>query len=185
MTTTTRQIEAMSPNAAQSAAPTGRAAAIRGRRLAPRARRALLVVHIMSAVALLGASASVLLLGITGATADDPQLAEAAYRFASKSGLVFGIPLSFTALFSGLALALGGKWGLFRYPWVTAKLGLLVATIASGALLIGPSADRLMNDAAGGGATQLILGASLNVTALAIATILSVYRPGKQRRRER
>ncbi len=160
---------------------TGRPAAHKPRRLAPGTRRLVLVIHIMSSVALLGASASVLLLAITGSTTDDPELAEAAYRFASTSGAVFGIPLSFTALFSGLALALGGKWGLFRYPWVTAKLGLLVATIFSGALLIGPSADRLMHGAADG-STVLIAGAVLNVVALATATALSIYRPGKARR---
>lgn len=32
------------------------------------------------------------------------------------------------------------------------------------------------------GATQLIAGAALNVAALATATALSIYRPGKQRR---
>lgn len=171
----------MSPNSAASTTRTGQAAAANRRRLAPGTRRALLVIHVMSAVSLLGASASVLLLGITGAKTDDPQLAEAAYRFASTSGLVFGIPLSFTALFSGMALALGGKWGLFRYPWVTTKLGLLIATIASGALLIGPNADRLMDNTAAG-ATLLIAGAAFNVAALAVATTLSIYRPGKQRR---
>ncbi len=154
------------------------------RRLAPRTRRAVLTVHIMSSVALLGASASVLLLAITGSTTDDEQLARSAYRFASTSGLAFGIPLSFTALFSGLTLALGGRWGLLRYPWITAKLGLLVATILSGALLIGPNADRLM-DGAGDGAAVLILGAGGNVVALVAATILSVYRPGKRRRGRR
>ena len=157
-----------------------RPAAAQRRRLAPGTRRALLVVHIIAAVALLGASASVVLLGVTGARTDDPELAAAAFRFASTSGLVFGIPLSFTALFSGLALALGGKWGLLRYPWVTIKLGLLIATILSGALVIGPSADHLM-DHPTDGAALLIAGAAFNVAALVISTGLSVYKPGKQR----
>ncbi|MDP2712722.1 MAG: hypothetical protein Q8O56_16040 [Solirubrobacteraceae bacterium] len=173
----------MSSNIAASAATTGRGrTAPPRRRLAPGARRALLVVHIISSVALLGASASVLLLAVTGASTDDPELASAAYRFASTSGLVFGIPLSFTALLSGIALAVGGKWGLVRYPWVTTKLGLLVAAILSGALLIGPNADRLIHDPSGA-AAPLILGAAFNVAALAVSTALSVYRPGKRSRR--
>ena len=159
---------------------TDRAAVVKRRRLAPGTRRALLVVHIVAGVALLGASASVVLLGVTGASTDDPELAEAAYRFASTSGLVFGIPLSFTALFSGLALALGGKWGLLRYPWVAIKLGLLIATILSGALVIGPGADHLMDNPTDG-AALLIAGAVFNVAALVISTALSVYKPGRQR----
>ena len=151
------------------------------RRLAPGTRRALLVVHIVASVGLLGASGSVLLLGVTGTSSDDPELARAAFRFASTSGLVFGIPLSFTALFSGLALALGGKWGLLRYRWVTIKFGLLIATILCGALLIGPSADRLI-DSPTDSAAALIAGAAFNVAALVTATALSIYRPGRWRR---
>ena len=150
------------------------------RRLAPGTRRAVLVVHIIASVALLGASASILLLGVSGATTDDRELSEAAFRFASTSGMAFGIPLSFTALISGLVLALRGKWGLLRYRWVTIKFGLLIATILSGALVIGPSADRLIDDPSGSAAV-LVAGAVFNVAALAISTALSVYRPGKQR----
>jgi hypothetical protein len=36
--------------------------------------------------------------------------------------LVFGIPLSFGALLTGLALGLGTRWGVFTYPWVVGKL---------------------------------------------------------------
>jgi hypothetical protein len=42
-----------------------------------------------------------------------------AQRFAH---LVFGIPLSFGALITGVLLGLGTKWGVFRYPWVTTTL---------------------------------------------------------------
>jgi hypothetical protein len=167
-----------------STSTTGRPAAAQRRRLAPGTRRAVLVVHILASVALLGASASILLLGVSGATTDDPELAKAAFQFASTSGMAFGIPLSFTALISGLVLALRGKWGLLRYPWVTIKLGLLIATILSGALVIGPSADRLMDDPTGS-ATVLIAGAVFNVAALVTSTALSVYRPGKRRETSR
>jgi len=175
----------MSPSSAAPAARTGRGrtgqTAAQRRRLAPGTRRLLLVVHIISSVALLGASASILLLAVTGASSNDAELEEAAYRIASTSGLVLGIPLSFTALFSGIALAVFAKWGLLRYPWVTIKLGLLIATILSGALVIGPNADRLMDDPTGS-AALLTAGAVFNVAALATSTALSIYRPGKQRR---
>jgi hypothetical protein len=159
---------------------TDRAAAAPRRRLAAGTRRLVLVIHITASVALLGASASILLLGVTGTSTDDRELAKAAFQLASISGMAFGILLSFSALISGLVLALRGRWGLLRYPWVTIKLGLLVATILSGALLIGPSAGRLMDDPAGS-VVVLVGAAGFNVVALVTSTALSVYRPGRQR----
>jgi hypothetical protein len=151
------------------------------RRLSPAQRRAVLTVHIASSVGLLGASSSLLALAVTGATTDDPQLSRSAFHLAENSGLLFGIPLSFSALISGLTLALGSAWGILRHRWVTAKLVLLVLSILMGALVIGSSAHELAADPAGG-ATTLIAGASVNVMALLTSTILSVYKPGRRRR---
>jgi hypothetical protein len=96
-------------------------------------------------------------------------------------GFVFGIPLSFTALISGVTLGLGSKWGVLRYPWVTIKLVLLVTTIFSGALVIGRGSEQMV-DGAGGYETQLVVAAAYNVVALLTSTVLSVYKPGRRRR---
>ena len=63
---------------------------------------------------------------------------------------------------------------------MTIKLGLLIATILRARLVIGPSADHLMDNPTDG-AALLIAGAVFNVAALVISTALSVYRPGKRR----
>src|SRR5829696_3406843 len=97
------------------------------------ARRAVLSTHVISSVGLLGASSALLVLAIAGATTADPQLERSAYRFVVIFGKAFGIPLSFTALITGVLLGLGSKWGVLRYPWVTSKLVLLVTTILCGA----------------------------------------------------
>jgi hypothetical protein len=95
--------------------------------------------------------------------------------------LVFGIPLSVGAILSGLALGLGSKWGVFRYPWVTTKLALIVSVMIVGGLVIGPAQDVML---AGIRDTspQLIAAASY-VLALAVATGLSIFKPGKPFRR--
>ena len=151
------------------------------RLLAPKVRRAVLSLHVISSVGLLGASSALLFLAVTASTTADAELSHSAYRFISQFGFVFGIPLSFSGLISGLVLGLYSKWGVLRYPWVTIKLILLVTTILSGALFIGRLSEQLA-DGAGGSETQLLVAAAYNVVALVTSTVLSVYKPGKRRR---
>jgi len=102
-------------------------------------RRALLTAHVVASVALLGDSAGFLAVAIRAATTGDPGLAAAAYDLLDMFSLVFGIPLSFAALLTGLALTRVTKWGVRRHRWVTTKLLLIVSVILVGAFVIGPS----------------------------------------------
>jgi Predicted integral membrane protein (DUF2269) len=145
-------------------------------RLSPRARRAVLTTHIVASVGLLGDVAALLATAIRAATTDDPELAHSAYELMSMFSFVFGIPLSFASLFTGLALGLGGKWGVLRHGWVTAKLLVIVSVILVGAFVIGPS-EAAMTDGEGGRETVLIVAAAYDVLVLSLATVLSVYRP--------
>lgn len=170
----------MSPPTATYAAPKDSAAG-RRRSLAPGVRRAVLSVHVIVSVGLLGAGASLLVLAITGATAGDPGTAAAAYRFAGNAGLVLGMPLSFAALISGVIMGLGTKWGVFRYPWVTTKLALIVVVLLLGALVTGPASEHLAVHP-NASPLGLIVPAAVQVLALAAATVLSIYKPGARRR---
>ena len=147
----------------------------------PGTRRALLTLHIVASVGLLGASSALLVLAITASGTSDPELSHSAATLVQTFGFVFGIPLSFTGLLTGIALGLGTKWGVLRYPWVMTKLALLVTVILSGALLIGAGAERMIDGEGGGG--LLIAAASYNVCALLTSTVLSVYKPGRRRPR--
>jgi uncharacterized membrane protein len=162
-------------------ATTAAAATLPRRHLRPKVRRAVLSAHVISSVGMLGASAALLLLAVTAAATADAELSHSAYRLMGMFGFVFGIPLSFTALISGVTLGLGSKWGVLRYPWVTIKLVLLVTTIFSGALVIGRGSEQMV-DGAGGSETQLVVAATYNVVALLASTVLSVYKPGRRRR---
>jgi hypothetical protein len=159
----------------QTIAPPRRAAF----RLSPRTRRAVLTAHIVASVGLLGDVAALLATAIRAATTDDPQFAHAAYELMSMFSLVFGIPLSFASLGTGLVLGLGSKWGVLRHGWVTAKLVVIVSVILVGALVIGPSTQAMI-DGDGGRETVLIVAAAYDVLALCLATGLSVYKPRRR-----
>jgi hypothetical protein len=148
-------------------------------RLAPSARRAVLTAHIVASVGLLGDCAALLATAIRAATTSDPKLADSAYELMSMFSFVFGIPLSFAALGTGLALGLGSKWGVLRHGWVTAKLLVIVSVILVGAFVIGPS-EAAMADGDGGRETVLIIAAAYDVLALGLATTLSVYKPRRR-----
>lgn len=141
-------------------------------------RKALLCLHIVASVALLGDSAGFLAIAIRSAGAE-PAAASAGWDTLNMFSMVFGIPLSAVTLVSGVVLGIGSKWGVFRYPWVITKLLLIVGVMAVGALVIGPGLELARQGAATGEA-MIITGATYDVTALLVATVLSVYKPGRR-----
>jgi hypothetical protein len=150
------------------------------RRLSPRARKSLLTLHIGASVALIGsAGITALSLIATGERAGDAQVIYAAART-----LVFtlGIPLSFVSLLSGIALGLGTRWGVLVHRWTTAKLGLQLAIIVCGGLVIRPAMDSLID---GGDAAEwtMVAGAAFNTACAMLAVGLAVFKPGGRLRR--
>ena len=143
-----------------------------------RAREALLTLHIIISVGLLGDSAGFLAVAIRANSIDDPvRLAELG-NVLNMFSAVFGIPLSFGAIITGVTLGLGTKWGVFRYPWVVAKLALIVSVMLVGGLVINSAQARLME-----GTTDtipnLIAAGAYDVVALSTAVFLSVFKPGR------
>jgi hypothetical protein len=67
---------------------------------------------------------------------------------------------------------------VFRYPWVVAKLLLIISVMAAGGFVIGPALPPLI---AGAKETigNLIAAAAYDVVALSTAVVLSVFKPGK------
>jgi hypothetical protein len=144
-----------------------------------RFRKPLLLVHIAGSVALLGATASSVLLAVVAAS--DAELAHTAYELMAMQALVFGIPLSFTALITGLLLGRAGKWRTLTYRWTAAKLALTLGIILNGALVLGPTtAQRLDGNAS---AWFLVAAEALTVALLLSTTSLSVFKPGGRLRR--
>ncbi|TDB96290.1 hypothetical protein [Actinomadura sp. 7K534] len=166
--------------------PPATAAAPAAQRWRPRpaTRKLLMVVHVVSSVALLGEVWGLVLLNLTATLTADGTLANSAYRLMSVLVFGGGIPLSLTALASGIALALGSKWGLARHYWVFAKLLLLIGVVLAGMLLFTPEA---MADATAGGVAppagrggQQVAVVSAQLAMLLTATVLSVFKPRRR-----
>ena len=147
-------------------------------RFSPLARNTLLTVHIAVSVGLLGDSAGFLAVAIRMEHSDTSIAILEQARVLKMFAMVFGIPLSIAAIISGIALGLGTKWGVFRYPWVVAKLALIVTVMIVGALVIGPALTTMLAGVEDR-RSQLIAAAGYDVVALSIATILSVFKPGR------
>jgi Predicted integral membrane protein (DUF2269) len=147
--------------------------------LGPATRRTVLTVHIIAGVGLLGDVGAVLAVNLRAATTEDPAFAAASYELLAMFTVLFGIPLSLVSLASGIALGLSSKWGVLRYGWVVAKLGLLLGVILVGALVIGPGTDAMRAGDAGA-EPRLIAGAAYDVVALTLATVLSVFKPRRR-----
>lgn len=159
-------------------------------RLTRRARNTILSVHIAVSVALLGDVLALLAVTLMAMGVDDPVQARTYHDVMSTFSLVFGIPLSFGALFTGLALGWGTRWGILRYPWVIAKLGLILAVILVGALVIGPAEGRMLDEPLSATARDqaegiILAGGLFDVAALLTAIGLSVFKPGRRRRPDR
>lgn len=145
-------------------------------------RHALLTAHIVVSVGLLGDSAGYLAVAIRTSTLDDPALVHDSLKTLNMFSLVFGIPLSFAALLTGVALGLGTRWGVFRYPWVTIKLALVLTVLLVGGLVIGPASSQML-DGEGDTTGRLMAAAAYDVAALTAATALAVFKPGRPLRR--
>jgi hypothetical protein len=142
-------------------------------------RRTVLTAHVAAGVGLLGSVAAVLAINVRAATTADADLAAASYDLLAMFTVLFGIPLSMTALASGVLLGLASKWGVVRTGWVAAKLVLLLGVILVGALVLGPGTDA-MRHGDGGAAARLIAGSAYDVIALLAATGLSVFKPRRR-----
>src|SRR5215203_3142496 len=106
----------------------------RPRRL--RARKPLLVAHLIVSGTWLGAVVADLFLGISAATTGREDMADAYYAVMDRLVNNLMPAAAIATLATGLLLALATKWGLVRHYWVLAKLVLGVATVVVGVAAI-------------------------------------------------
>jgi hypothetical protein len=157
----------------------------RKHRLAGARRKLVLTVHVVPALALLGASIVLLVAGLHAATRDSAEDGHAIYSLLRLLTFSLDVPLALIALASGALLALTSKWGIFRYWWVTTKL-VLVTTIVLGATLIGPSISTMLDvteasdPAASGVRWRLVAVSSVQVVLLLANATLGVFKPGRR-----
>lgn len=95
----------------------------------PRWRKLVLVAHVSSAVAALGAVAVFLALAIAGLASDAADIVRAAYVANALIAWYVILPLLIVSLLIGVGQAICTPWGLFRHYWVVVKLALTIVTL--------------------------------------------------------
>jgi hypothetical protein len=99
----------------------------------PKTRKVLLTMHITVSVGWIGAVLTYLALVVTAMMGQGDQLLRAVWIVLDVTGWYVIVPLALAALGTGIGIALGTPWGLFRHYWVATSLFL--TAVAAGVLL--------------------------------------------------
>ena len=154
-------------------------------RLRGRARKTVLILHILAAGVWIGVDVIVAVLVGTGWLSDDPSTRGLAYQalgtFVVWPMLVSGL----VSLVTGVILGLGSKYGLVRYWWVAVKLVLNVVLCTLILIALQPGLgevaqygrDLTAGTAAERDLSDLFFPPIVSLSALTFATILSVAKP--------
>jgi hypothetical protein len=149
--------------------------------MTPGVRKFALTAHITSSVGWLGAVVAYLALVVATLNSQDAQTVRATWIAMELTGWFAIVPLAFTSLLTGLIMALGTPWGLFRHYWVLFKLLLtilativLLSNMQTVSLIAGVAAETGSADP--GGHSQL-LHAGGGLVVLLLIMMLSVFKP--------
>lgn len=148
----------------------------------PRVRKLALAAHLTASTGWLGAVVGYIALGLAAARSEDPPTVRGAWIAMEITGWYVIVPLALASLASGLLMALGTQWGLFRHYWVLISLAL--TTLATVVLVLHmPSvsfktdmarkADAAALDGLGGD----LFHSSLGLVVLLAIQVLNVYKP--------
>lgn len=148
----------------------------------PAVRKFALSAHLTFSVGWIGAVLMYLALGVAAVTSEEVQTIRAAWIAMELTGWYVIVPLAIASLLTGLLMALGTKWGLFRHYWVSISFFLtLFSTLV---LLLHMPDVTAMADAAqeAEGAALEALGGDLGhpgigLVILLVVQVLNLYKP--------
>ena len=150
--------------------------------MSPGIRKFALSVHLAVSVGWVGAVVAYLAVGVAAQTSDDVQTVRSGWIAMELIGWYAIVPLAIGSLVSGLVMALGTKWGLFRHYWVLFSLALTIfATIVL--LFHMPSVSTTADFARDGRARDVVsLGGdlghpSIGLGVLLVILVLNMYKP--------
>jgi hypothetical protein len=145
-------------------------------------RKFTLTVHLSCSVGWVGAVVAYLALGVSAVTSQNAETVRAAWIAMELTGWFVIVPLAVAALLTGLVMALGSPWGLFRYYWVLITLMLtILATVIL--LLHMPTVSSLADMARAADAADLrrlggdLFHPGLGLVILLAIMVLNVYKP--------
>ncbi|MGI9149034.1 MAG: DUF2269 domain-containing protein [Chloroflexota bacterium] len=150
--------------------------------MTPGVRKFALTVHLTCSVGWIGAVVAYLALGIAAVTSPDEQTVRGAWIGMEVTGWWVIVPLAVAALLTGVVIALGTHWGVFRHYWVLISLAL--TTLCTVVLLVHmPSVSGMARLArSADGADLRALGGDLfhpaaGLLVLLVIAVLNVYKP--------
>jgi hypothetical protein len=148
----------------------------------PGVRKFALSAHLTFSVGWIGALVAYLSLGVAAVTSEDLQTVRAAWVAMELTGWYVIVPLALGSLATGLVMALGTKWGLFRQYWVL--ISFVLTVLATVVLLLHMPTVSSIADAAqeAEGATLDRLGGDLlhpgiGLVVLLVVQTLNIYKP--------
>ncbi len=98
------------------------------------ARKFALAAHLTVSGGWIGAAVAYVALGVAAVSSQDAQTVRGAWIAMELTGWYVIVPLALVSLLTGLVMALGTKWGVFRYYWVLCSL--VLTTLATGVLVL-------------------------------------------------
>ena len=150
--------------------------------MTPRLRKFALSAHLTFSVGWIGAVLAYLAIGVGAVTSQDVQTVRAAWTAMELVGWYVIVPLALASLLTGLVMALGTKWGLFRHYWVLISFALTV--FATAVLLLHmptvSSIADLAQEAEGAGLEGLggdLLHPGIGLVVLLVIQVLNLYKP--------
>jgi hypothetical protein len=162
--------------------------------MGPRLRKLALSAHLTFSVGWIGAVLAYIALGIAAVTTDEISTIRAAWGAMELIGWAVIVPLAVASLITGVLMALGTKWGLFRHYWVVISFTLTVLCVAV-LLLHMPSVSITAAMVQQAGRAELLsVGGdlehpSIGLALLLVVQVLNLYKPkgltryGRRRRR--
>jgi hypothetical protein len=150
--------------------------------MTPRVRKFALSAHLTFSAGWIGAVLAYLGLGVAAATSEDVQTVRAAWTAMELTGWYVIVPLALASLLTGLVMALGSKWGLFRHYWVLISFALTV--LSTVVLLLhmptvtvtadlAQEAEGAILDGLGGD----LLHPGIGLVVLLVVQVLNLYKP--------
>jgi hypothetical protein len=150
--------------------------------MSPRLRRFALSAHLTFSVGWIGAVLAYLALGVGAVTSPDVQTVRAAWTAMELTGWYVIVPLALASLLTGLVMALGTKWGLFRHYWVLISFALTI--LATAVLLLHmptvSSMAEVAQEAEGASLEGLggdLLHPGIGLVVLLVIQVLNLYKP--------
>ena len=156
-------------------------------RLAPRTRKLVLLLHVITSVGWLGIHLGNIMFVLTGLLTTDPGTQRTAFLAVDLLGGMVLIPISLLSFTTGVVLGLGTKWGLVRNWWVLTKFVLTLVPVILIPLSLLPgytdladavtaAPDGTLADVGEHG-TSMVGAAVVSTTMYVTSAVLSIFKP--------